>query len=152
MFLISEYNVKECILIFVLQIYIFKVALDFWNGTLCGVCLFLNKPTSSPSLCFSPIPCDETSRTWASLIPQTSNCLDLLFGTYGRSRRQKPFTTNNNWGETLPPETQEQLISNRGKGRDMILGHQPYFNVTVKVFVRQKKKKEKKIYVFKITG
>ena len=30
----------------------------------------------------------------------------------------------------------------------MILGHQPYSNVTVKVFVWQKKKKEKKRFMF----
>ena len=142
-FLISEYNVKECILIFVLQIYVFKVALDFWNGTLCGVCLFLNKSTSSPSLCFSLILCDETSRTWASLIPKTSNCLDLLFGTHGTSRRQKPFSTNNNWGKRFLPKLRSNWFPTEGReGYDS--GSPALFQCYSKS-IRLAKKKEKKI-------
>ena len=48
--------------------------LAFWDGphSVCGVCFSLNKSTSYLSLCL-PLNsfCDETSRTWASLSPET---------------------------------------------------------------------------------
>ena len=49
--------------------------LIFWDGphSVCRVCFYLNKSTSYPSLCLSLNSfCDETSRTWASLSPETS--------------------------------------------------------------------------------
>ena len=48
--------------------------LAFWDGPLsvCGVCFSLNKSTSYLSLCISLNSfCNETSRTWASLNPET---------------------------------------------------------------------------------
>ena len=47
----------------------------------CGMCFFLNKPTSYLSFCLSLNSfCDETSRTWASLGPETG-CCDLSWKT-----------------------------------------------------------------------
>ena len=51
-----------------------KATLTFWDGlhSVCGVCFSLNKSTSYLSLCLSLNSfCDETSRTWASLNPET---------------------------------------------------------------------------------
>ena len=48
--------------------------LAFWDGphSVCGMCIFLNKSTSYLSLCLSLNSfCDKTSRTWASLSPET---------------------------------------------------------------------------------
>ena len=49
--------------------------LVFWDGphSVCRVCFHLNKSTSYPPLCLSLNSfCNETSRTWASLSPETS--------------------------------------------------------------------------------
>ena len=48
--------------------------LTFWDGphSVCGVCTSLNKSTSHLTLCLSLNSfCDDTSRTWASLSPET---------------------------------------------------------------------------------
>ena len=50
----------------------FLVALALCNGLHSGVCFSLNKSTSYLSLCLSLNSfCDETSKTWASLGPET---------------------------------------------------------------------------------
>ena len=64
---------------------IFGATLTFWDGpySVCGVCFSLNKSTSCLSLCLSLNNfCDETSRTWASLSPETRCCSQWILADF----------------------------------------------------------------------
>ena len=70
--------------------------LTFWDGphSICGVCFSLSKPTSYLSLCLSLNSFyDETSRTWASLSPETRCVISVgrLWVLAGFESQQRGF-------------------------------------------------------------